>query len=55
VKAAVFGVLIGLMATYHGFNAKGGAAGVGTATTRAVVYSAVSILVADYFITAMFL
>ncbi|MBI1309369.1 MAG: MlaE family lipid ABC transporter permease subunit [Proteobacteria bacterium] len=54
VKAAVFGLLVGLMATYHGFKADGGAAGVGQATTRAVVYGAVSILVADYFITAIF-
>lgn len=54
VKAAVFGLLVGLMATYHGFKADGGAAGVGKATTRAVVYGAVAILVADYFITAMF-
>lgn len=54
VKAAVFGVIVGLMGTYHGFNAKGGAAGVGEATTQAVVFAAVSILVADYFITAMF-
>ncbi len=54
VKAAVFGFLIGLMATYHGFQASNGAEGVGRATTRAVVYSAVAILVADYFITAAF-
>lgn len=53
-KAACFGLLVGLMATYHGFKAEGGAAGVGKATTRAVVYGAVSILVADYFITAFF-
>jgi len=54
VKAAAFGFLIGLTATYHGFHAGNGAAGVGTATTRAVVYGAVAILVADYFITAAF-
>ncbi|NBX86747.1 MAG: ABC transporter permease [Proteobacteria bacterium] len=54
VKATVFGLLVGVMATYHGFGARGGAAGVGQATTRAVVYGAVAILVADYFITAMF-
>ena len=54
VKGAAFGLLIGLMATYHGFKASGGAAGVGVATTRAVVYGAVAILVIDYFITAIF-
>jgi phospholipid/cholesterol/gamma-HCH transport system permease protein len=54
VKALVFGLLIGLTATYHGFNARNGAEGVGRATTSAVVAAAVSILVADYFITAWF-
>jgi phospholipid/cholesterol/gamma-HCH transport system permease protein len=54
VKAAVFGLLVGLMGTYHGFNTSGGAAGVGRATTQAVVFAAVAILVSDYFITAMF-
>lgn len=53
VKAAAFGFLVGLMSTYHGFNATGGAEGVGKATTSAVVYAAVSILVSDYFITAI--
>lgn len=51
-KAAVFGVIIGVMSCYHGFNTNGGAEGVGRATTVAVVYSSVAILVADYFITA---
>lgn len=55
VKAVIFGALVGLMATYHGFMATGGAVGVGQATTRAVVYGAVSILVFDYFITAFFM
>lgn len=54
IKAATFGFLVGLMATYHGFHATNGAEGVGRATTRAVVYGAVAILVADYFITAAF-
>lgn len=54
IKAAVFGTIVGLMGTYHGFNARGGAAGVGDATTQAVVFAAVCILISDYFITAMF-
>lgn len=54
VKAVVFGLLIGLTATFHGFHAGNGAEGVGRATTSAVVAAAVSILVADYFITAWF-
>ena len=54
VKATAFGFIVGLMGTYHGFNTQGGAAGVGKATTIAVVYASVSILIADYFITALF-
>ncbi len=53
VKAVVFGVAVSLIACRHGFYAKGGAAGVGQATTSAVVQSAVSILALDYLITSM--
>lgn len=52
VKSFAFGFIVGLMATFHGFNARGGAAGVGEATTKGVVYASVTILIADYFITA---
>jgi len=54
VKAAAFGFLIALMGCYHGFNSKGGAQGVGRATTDAVVSSLILILVANYFITEAF-
>ena len=37
IKAAVFGFIIALMGCYNGFNSKGGAQGVGAATTNAVV------------------
>ena len=53
VKAAVFGLAVSLIACRHGFYAKGGAAGVGQATTNAVVQSAVSILALDYVITSL--
>ncbi|MDX8406695.1 MAG: ABC transporter permease [Mariprofundus sp.] len=52
IKATFFGMLIGLIGCTEGFNCKGGAAGVGSATTRAVVFSCMSILVSDYFLTA---
>ncbi len=52
VKAAFFGMLIGVIGCTEGFNCKGGAAGVGKATTRAVVISCMSILIFDYFLTA---
>ncbi len=53
VKAAVFGFIISLMGCYHGFNSKGGAEGVGKATTYAVVSSSILILIANYFLTAL--
>ncbi|MBY0272364.1 MAG: ABC transporter permease [Alphaproteobacteria bacterium] len=53
IKAAVFGFIITSMGCYHGFNSKGGAQGVGKATTYAVVSSSILILVANYFLTAL--
>ncbi len=54
VKAAVFGFIIALMGCYHGFNSRGGAQGVGRATTNAVVSASILILVANYLVTEMF-
>ncbi|HLB06900.1 MAG TPA: ABC transporter permease [Alphaproteobacteria bacterium] len=54
VKAAVFGFLIALMGCYHGFRSRGGAQGVGTATTNAVVSGAILVLVFNYVITEAF-
>ena len=53
VKAAVFGLILAVMGCYRGFHASGGARGVGMATTSAVVYSCVLILVFDYFLTVL--
>jgi phospholipid/cholesterol/gamma-HCH transport system permease protein len=53
IKAAFFGLLLSLIGCYKGFNTRGGAEGVGMATTEAVVIASVSILVADYFLTAI--
>jgi phospholipid/cholesterol/gamma-HCH transport system permease protein len=53
IKAAAFGLAVSLIACRQGFFAKGGAAGVGQATTSAVVQSAVSILAIDYVITTI--
>ncbi|MFQ5774530.1 MAG: MlaE family ABC transporter permease [Kiloniellaceae bacterium] len=54
VKASVFGFLITLMGCYHGYHSKGGAQGVGAATTNAVVSASILILSFNYFITEMF-
>ena len=52
--AAVFGFIVTLMGCYHGYHSRGGAQGVGIATTNAVVSSAILILIANYFITESF-
>jgi phospholipid/cholesterol/gamma-HCH transport system permease protein len=54
VKAAVFGLLVSLMGCYHGFNSRGGAQGVGAATTSAVVSASILILGFDYALTELF-
>ncbi len=54
VKAAVFGFIIAVIGCYHGFNSKGGAQGVGRATTDAVVSASILILIANYFVTELF-
>jgi phospholipid/cholesterol/gamma-HCH transport system permease protein len=54
VKAAVFGFLISLMGCYHGYHSRGGAKGVGAATTNAVVSASVLILAFNYIITELF-
>jgi len=53
VKSAVFGFLVCAISCNQGYYASGGAKGVGEATTKAVVQSAVAILVANYVITSL--
>jgi phospholipid/cholesterol/gamma-HCH transport system permease protein len=50
-KTTVFGMIIAIVACYQGFNAEGGAEGVGRATTRAVVLGSILILISNYFLT----
>ncbi len=52
IKAAAFGFIIALMGCYCGFNSKGGARGVGDATTSAVVQSSILILATNYLLTS---
>ncbi len=51
IKATVFGLVFSTISCYQGYTAEGGAAGVGRATTRAVVWSSVSILFFDVVLT----
>jgi len=55
VKSIVFGVACSLIAVYEGYHATPTAAGVGRATTRTLVTSAVVVLFFDYLLTAAFL
>ncbi len=54
VKAAVFGFLIALLGCFSGYASRGGAQGVGAATTAAVVAASVLILAFDYGLTEIF-
>ena len=55
IKALVFGIIISIISCYFGFNASGGAEGVGRATTISVVTASTLILTSTYFITALFI
>jgi len=53
VKALIFGVLAGLVATYRGYTSMPTSAGVSAATTSTVVVGSVTVLLVDYVITAL--
>jgi phospholipid/cholesterol/gamma-HCH transport system permease protein len=53
LKALVFGVLTGLIATYRGYTSRPTSAGVSAATTSTVVVASVTVLLVDYVITAL--
>ena len=55
IKGIVFGYLIAAIGTYVGYNTKGGAKGVGRSTTLAVVAASITIFIADYLLSAIFL
>ncbi len=52
-KAAVFGLILTLVGCYKGFYTRGGAEGVGRATTQSVVLASIMILMGDYVLTAL--
>jgi len=53
IKSAVFGFIIALMGCFNGYRSKGGAQGVGAATTNAVVSASILILALDYVLTQL--
>ena len=54
IKSIVFGFIVALMGTYNGYTSKGGAEGVGRATTNAVVSASILILLFNYLLTELF-
>ncbi len=52
IKATVFGYLIGVIGTFHGFAVTGGAEGVGKGTNMAVVWGMIIVLIVDFFLTS---
>jgi len=53
IKGLVFGLLIVSISCHQGLRASGGAVGVGRSTTRAMVYSALAILIFNFFLTLL--
>jgi phospholipid/cholesterol/gamma-HCH transport system permease protein len=53
IKALLFGAIVGAIACYRGYHSEPNVEGVSRATTAAVVASSVSVLIADYFVTAL--
>jgi phospholipid/cholesterol/gamma-HCH transport system permease protein len=51
IKAVIFGGVIALIGCYKGMYCREGAEGVGRATTEAVVYSCITILISNFFLT----
>ena len=51
IKAAVFGLIVAVVGCQKGYYTRGGAEGVGRATTRAVVLASIAILISDFFLT----
>lgn len=54
-KTFFFGFEIALIGCWNGLRTEGGAAAVGVATTRTVVFASICVLVSDFFLTKLFL
>ncbi|MFP4498233.1 MAG: MlaE family ABC transporter permease [Vulcanimicrobiota bacterium] len=53
LKSLIFGIEISLISCYQGINTRGGAAGVGTATTGSVVFSILIVFITNFFLSAV--
>ena len=55
IKTLIFAFLIATVPSYHGYYVKGGSIAVGRASTQAVVWTTILIVIANYFLTQMLL
>jgi phospholipid/cholesterol/gamma-HCH transport system permease protein len=55
IKALVFGLIVGTVGCFKGFNVRGGTEGVGVATTETVSVTAVAVVVSDFVLTKLLL
>lgn len=53
IKSSVFGFILTSIGSYKGYSTRGGAKGVGIATTKAVVISSILILISNYFLAML--
>lgn len=53
IKATIFGLCIALIGCYKGLSCEGGAEGVGKSTTEAVVFSSITVLMSNFFLTLL--
>ena len=53
IKSSAFGLILSWIGCYKGFYTRGGAKGVGIATTQSVVIACIMILIANYFLTTI--
>ena len=51
IKTVIFGAIIAIIGCYKGLTCPQGAEGVGKATTESVVYSSITILISNFFLT----
>ena len=55
IKTLIFAFIISTVPSYHGYYVKGGSIAVGKASTQAVVWTTILIVIANYFLTQMLL
>jgi phospholipid/cholesterol/gamma-HCH transport system permease protein len=53
LKSVVFGGVVAMISCYKGMTCREGAEGVGRATTEAVVYASITVLVGNFFLTLL--